>query len=132
MTEMILEIFELCIIPLLGILVKYLVEYLSKKKEQIEATTDNTLKVKYTSMLLSTISECVIATNQTYVNELKALGKFDLEAQEIAFNKTYDNTMKILSEEAKEYLSQIYGDLELYIKQVIESETNKNKLGQIK
>ena len=126
---MILEIFELCIIPLLGILVKYLVEYLSKKKEQIEATTDNTLKVKYTSMLLSTISECVIATNQTYVNELKALGKFDLEAQEIAFNKTYDNTMKILSEEAKEYLSQIYGDLELYIKQVIESETNKNKLG---
>lgn len=129
MTEMILEIFELCIIPLLGILVKYLVEYLSKKKEQIEATTDNTLKVKYTSMLLSTISECVIATNQTYVNELKALGKFDLEAQEIAFNKTYDNTMKILSEEAKEYLSQIYGDLELYIKQVIESETNKNKLG---
>lgn len=129
MTEMILEIFELCIIPLLGILVKYLVEYLSKKKEQIEATTDNTLKVKYTSMLLSTISECVIATNQTYVNELKALGKFDLEAQEIAFNKTYNNTMKILSEEAKEYLSQIYGDLELYIKQVIESETNKNKLG---
>ena len=129
MTEMILEIFELCIIPLLGILVKYLVEYLSKKKEQIEATTDNTLKVKYTSMLLSTISECVIATNQTYVNELKALGKFDLEAQEIAFNKTYDNTMKILSEEAKEYLSQIYGDLELYIKQVIESDTNKNKLG---
>lgn len=129
MTEMILEIFELCIIPLLGILVKYLVEYLSKKKEQIEATTDNTLKVKYTSMLLDTISECVIATNQTYVNELKALGKFDLEAQEIAFNKTYDNTMKILSEEAKEYLSQIYGDLELYIKQVIESETNKNKLG---
>lgn len=129
MTEMILEIFELCIIPLLGILVKYLVEYLFKKKEQIEATTDNTLKVKYTSMLLDTISECVIATNQTYVNELKALGKFDLEAQEIAFNKTYDNTMKILSEEAKEYLSQIYGDLELYIKQVIESETNKNKLG---
>ena len=40
--------------------------------------------------------------------------------------------MKILSEEAKEYLSHIYGDLELYIKQVIESETNKNKLGQIK
>lgn len=132
MTEIILEIFELCIIPLLGILVKYLVEYLAKKKEQIETTTDNTLKIKYTSMLLDTISECVIATNQTYVNELKALGKFDLEAQKIAFDKTYDNTMKILSEEAKEYLSHIYGDLELYIKQVIESETNKNKLGQIK
>lgn len=125
------EIFTVCIIPLLGILVKYLVEYLMLKKEQINATTDNTLKVKYTSMLLDTIKECVVATNQTYVDSLKNQNAFDEEAQKAAFETTYNNIMNILSEEAKEYLSQIYGDLDLYVKQSVEATINKRK-GQSK
>jgi hypothetical protein len=36
-------------------------------------------------MLTDTITKCVIATNQTYVETLKKEGKFDLEAQEVAF-----------------------------------------------
>jgi hypothetical protein len=36
-------------------------------------------------MLNRTITECVIATNQTYVETLKQQGKFDEEAQKIAF-----------------------------------------------
>jgi hypothetical protein len=35
--------------------------------------------------------------------------------------------MLILNDEAKEYLSNIYGDLTTYITQLIEAEVNRNK-----
>ena len=37
-------------------------------------------------MLSQTITDCVLATNQTYVDTLKAQGSFDAEAQKIAFD----------------------------------------------
>ena len=39
-------------------------------------------------MLNETITKCVIATTQTYVETLKKEGKFDKTAQETAFSKT--------------------------------------------
>ena len=78
-------------------------------------------------MLNSTITDCVIATTQTYVDSLKAQGKFDTEAQKEAFNRTYEAVVKLLTKEAEEYLNIAIGDLNLYITQRIESEVNLNK-----
>ena len=78
-------------------------------------------------MLSNTICECVIATNQTYVDSLKKQGKFDAEAQKKAFEMTYNAVIEILSEEAKVYLASVYGDLTAYITNMIEAEVNKNK-----
>ena len=75
-------------------------------------------------MLTSTITECVISTNQTYVDNLKGQNVFDKEAQEKAFEMTYNKVMNILTEEAKEYLAEVYGDLDIYITSKIESEVN--------
>ena len=78
-------------------------------------------------MLSNTICECVIATNQTYVDSLKAQGKFDIEAQKKAFEMTYNSVINILTDDAKLYLTNIYGDLNTYITNMIEAEVNKNK-----
>jgi hypothetical protein len=40
---------------------------------------------------------------------------------------TYNAVIAILSTEAKEYLTNIYGDLSIYIANMIEVEVNKNK-----
>ena len=61
------QIFELCIIPLLGIVTKFVIEYIAQKKEQIKTQTDNELAQKYLDILNDTIAKCVTATNQTYV-----------------------------------------------------------------
>ena len=82
---------------------------------------------KYLTMLSNTIIDCVIATNQTYVESLKKQGKFDLEAQKVAFEMTYNAVINVLSSDAKTYLSNIYGDLNKYITNMIEAEVNKNK-----
>ena len=78
-------------------------------------------------MLSKTITDCVIATNQTYVDSLKAQGKFDAEAQKKAFNMTLTAVLSILNDEAKEYLTAVYGDLNTYITKQIEAAVNKNK-----
>lgn len=125
---MIREIIEVCLIPLLGVLVTYLVKYINAKSKELEASTDNELAKKYISLLSSTITNCVIATNQTYVETLKKQGRFDAEAQKEAFNMTLDAIMALLTDEAKQYLSEIYGDLNTYITNQIEATVNQNKI----
>ena len=77
--------------------------------------------------LIDTISACVIATNQTYVNSLKGQNAFDAEAQKKAFEMTYNAVIAVLSEDAKDYLTNIYGDLSVYIMNMIEAEVNRSK-----
>lgn len=125
--QMLSQIFEVCIIPLLGILTAYLVQYISAKKDTLVKQNDNALANKYITMLSKTITDCVIATNQTYVDSLKSQGKFDAEAQKKAFNMTLTAVLSILNDEAKEYLTEAYGDLNTYITKQIEAAVNKNK-----
>jgi hypothetical protein len=125
--ELLFQIFEVCIIPLLGVLTAFVIKFIKAKELEINAKHDNEVLAKYVRMLSETITDCVIATNQTYVESLKAQGSFDAEAQKIAFQKTFDSVMVVLSAEAKEYLSEAYGDLAAYITNRIEAEVNMNK-----
>lgn len=122
------EIFVVCIIPLLGILTKYFISWIEAQKENLKNANDNELTNKYVDLLASTIETCVIATNQTYVETLKKKNQFNKEAQIEAFNMTKQAVLAILSEEAKKYLSQIYGDLDKYIVNQIQACVNTNKL----
>lgn len=121
------QVFELCIIPLLGIITVYIVQFIKTKTKELNSNNSNEVLSKYIEMLSNTICECVIATNQTYVDSLKKQGRFDAEAQKKAFEMTYNAVIGILSEEAKVYLASIYGDLTAYITNMIEAEVNKNK-----
>ena len=128
------SIFEVCIVPLIGVLTAYAVAFLKAKKEEILAkiATNRTqeekeLASKYLNMVEKTVTDCVMATNQTYVDSLKQEGKFDSEAQKTAFNKTLDAVLAILTDDAKEYLTQIFGDLNVYLTNLIESQVKINK-----
>ena len=125
--ELIAQIFEVCIIPLLGVLTALFVKWVNVKTAEIADTRENETEKKYLNMLNDTISDCVIATTQTYVDALKKQGAFDSEAQKVAFTMTYEAVVKLLTDEATEYLNEAVGDLNLYITQKIESELNLNK-----
>ena len=66
-------------------------------------------------------------TKKTYVDALKEENAFDKDAQAIAFQKTFDAIMAVLSNDAKAYLTHIYGDLTAYITARIEAEVKANK-----
>ena len=125
--EMLLKIFEVCILPLLGILTTYLVSWIKAQSELVKEKTDSELARKYIDMVEGTISNCVIATNQTYVDALKEQGAFGKEEQIIAFNKTYEQVMLILTDDAKVYLNEMVGDLQAFIIALIEAQVKLNK-----
>lgn len=121
------QIFELVVFPLLGIGTTYLIVLINAKIKELKKQSDSDLEKKYLDMLNNTITDCVLATNQTYVNELKKQGKFDMDAQKIAFQKTYENVMALLTDEAKKYLTEALGDLQTYVNNKIEAEVLLNK-----
>lgn len=126
-SDFIRDLFTVVLIPLLGIAVKYFVAYVDAKMKNLAAAQENEMYAKYIDMLNSTIQNAVITTNQTYVDALKADGKFDLEAQKAAFEKTFAAVMSVLSADAIKYFNELYGDAQLYITNLIEAEVNSNK-----
>lgn len=126
-TKILQEIIQVCIIPLMGVLTTYLVILIKNKTKQITDKTNSDLTDKYINMLSDTIQTCVIATNQTYVNNLKKDNMFNTEAQKNALNMTADAVKQILSADAQKYLNEAYGDVSALIMQKIEAEVAKNK-----
>lgn len=124
-SELISQIVEICIIPLLAILTRYIVKYIDAKERELQTKIDNQIAQKYTKMIADKVKQCVETTNQTFVDSLKQQGKFDQEAQEQAFKQTLAAVLGILGDDAKEFIKETSGDVSTYLIQVIES-TVKN------
>ena len=118
------QLFQVCLIPMLGALTTFIVIWIKAKSAELQKKTNNDILNKYVQMATDTITNCVIATNQTYVNSLKEQGKFDEAAQKEAFQRTYQAVLLILSDDAQEYLNNAFGDLNKYLQEKIESTVN--------
>lgn len=125
--ELLQQIFTVCLVPLLGVLTAYLVALIKKKTAEISEKTNNELLQKYTGILSQVIIDCVVATKQTYVDELKDNRAFDAEAQKAALEKTYNAVIRTLSDDALAYLGGAFDDLESYIKDKIEAQVQYTK-----
>lgn len=121
------QVFDIFLVPVLTALTFFLVRFIQSKTTELKSKTDDETLKKYLDMLDKTIVDCVLATNQTYVESLKGQNAFTKEAQMEAFKKTYNAVMAILTEDAKEYLNETLGDLSGYITTKIEAEVNTNK-----
>lgn len=76
------------------------------------------------------ITSNVVYVFQTYVDNLKKKDKFDDKAQNYAFRYAQEKILNELSEVAKEYILEHYGDINGWITTQIESTiyTYKNKI----
>lgn len=125
--EILGQVFELLIFPALIAASGYFVSWIHAKKEELKLKTKQETTKKYIDMLDKTITECVLATTQTYVQSLKEEGKFDSEAQKMALQKTFDAVMSILSADAQKYLTEAIKDLNFYVINKIEAEIITSK-----
>ena len=126
-SELLYQLFEIVLIPVIGVLTAYVVKLIKSKTEEIKVKHDNELLNKYLDMLQVTITDCVTATTQTYVDRMKKEDKFTEEAHKDAFDMTFNNVLTILGADAKEYLNEAVGDLDSYITTKIEAEINRTK-----
>lgn len=125
--EVLKQTFELVVYPVLSILGVYLTYLIGVKIAEMKQKIKDDTARKYMDMLNTTISNAVIATTQTYVETLKKQGAFTEEAQKIAFTKTYEAVMTMLTDEAVKYITTLVGDLETYVTNKIETEVKLTK-----
>lgn len=119
--------FEIVIFPAIVAVAAYFITWLNAKKQELLKKAKNETEAKYIELLDKTITECVLATSQTYVNTLKEEGKFDEAAQKSAFQKTFDAVMAVLTDDAQIYLSEVTKDLTVYITNKIEATVKLTK-----
>ena len=101
--------------------------YVGKLIKAGQDKSENEKVDKYLGMLNTSITNAVLATTQTYVEALKGQNAFDKEAQQKAFDMTYNAVMSVLTDEATKYLTEAVGDLQLYVTNQIEATVKMTK-----
>lgn len=127
MKEILTTLVQVVVIPAIPVLVTYLVKYLKAKAEQTTTKINNELVRTYLQEATDAVLQAVTYTAQTYVDTLKKQGKFDKEAQQKAFNTAKDIALKLLTDEAKQMIEDLYGDLMLWLETKIEQTVNEQK-----
>jgi hypothetical protein len=127
MKEILTTLVQVVVIPAIPVLVTYLVKYLKAKADQTTTKINNELIRTYLQEATDAVLQAVTYTAQTYVDTLKKQGKFDKEAQKIAFNTAKDIALKLLTDEAKQMIEELYGDLMLWLDTKIEQTVKEQK-----
>lgn len=105
----------------------FAVAWLHKKTQEITENIGNTTVKKYIDMASEIITKAVQTTFQTYVDTLKAQGKFDKEAQLTALQKSKDTAAALITDEAKKAISEVYGDFDKWLVATIETLVREDK-----
>lgn len=105
----------------------FLCKFLKKLADKFSGSVKSEKERNMIERIYEIIHDCVVATNQEYVESLKASGTFDMEAQIKAFNDTKEAIMQLLSTEMVTFITDTYNDLNVYLDNKIEAEVNFNK-----
>ena len=106
----------------------FLVQFLHRKSAQIGAQTDSLTAKKVLDEVTTAVTTAVTYVSQTYVDGLKKYGNFTRENQKVALDLAVDQAKKLLTAEAKDFLSTTYGNLHDYLASRAEAEVRRQKL----
>ena len=116
------------LIPLLITIITICICMMTSKVAKDAARTAPSKYSEIIYALENIVNKAVITTNQTFVNELKKQGKFDKEAMEEAYNKTFNSIVASLSQSFFEYIDKEAIDIDTLLKNMIETSVDWNKL----
>jgi len=105
----------------------FLIQFLRRKSEQVGAQTDSLLGKELLAEVTDAVTTAVAYTSQTYVDTLKKDGSFNKEAQEAALQEALGKTIDLLSNDARDFLQEMYGSLDDYLTSRIEAEVRRQK-----
>ena len=113
-------LFELALgcIPIITV---YLGKFIYAKWEEVRGNIANTKIQNTLDEVVEMVVNVVQATNQVMVDELKNKGEFTKEAATEAFNKSKETALKMLSDDAAEIITSVYGDVSTYMDILIEA-----------
>lgn len=127
MKEAIFALLQAVIIAAVPVITTYLCKFLNAKKTELAAKVENATAARLIEDALEAVATAVSYTNQTYVDALKQSGTFSAENQKEAFKKAYDKAVQIMTQEAADYIDEVYGDLSAWLTAQIEAQVRAAK-----
>lgn len=134
MSDMVKDVIEMILFAVITgcgvMIVKKVFGLVNSKIDEIQATTklSNYAQLnKYIDAAQAAISTAVTSVSQTYVDSLKADGKFDEAAQTTAKEKAVTIAKNLITDDSKNAISVLFGDFELFLGNTIEAVVKKNK-----
>lgn len=125
--QLLMDLLYAVLIAAIPVLAKYLVAYLDSKKSEIEDNQKNSDFSNTIAKALEIVETVVKYVSQTYVDDLKAKGTFDADAQAEALNKAMETIQSQLDEDTKNLIITAYGDLQQWLRVQIESTIKDSK-----
>lgn len=127
MNELVQNLLYVVITTILPIVSTYFVGYLKAKRAEKLQAIDNTYVKDTITDATDIILKVVETVSQVYVDDLKKNGKFEAEEQKIALNKAISQAKDLLNAETTALLIEKYGDLDTWIRTIIESSIKASK-----
>lgn len=119
-SELINTLLTVVILPFLAVLTKYAVTYFKVKTDQLQSKIQNDKLNGYIDKAEDAVATAVTAVSQTFVDSLKKSGTFDEASAKEAFGKAKDKALLLISQDAKDALKDVYGDLDAWLDNKIE------------
>ena len=127
MKDVIMTVLQAVLIAAIPVIVGFICRYLWAKKEALE--TDEAFG-EFSFILAQAMEAVTTAVQyvcQTYVDGLKQSGKFTVENQKKAFQMAYDKACLIMTQEAKDFISSVYGSFSAWLTMQIEAQVRMQK-----
>ena len=125
--EIVKDILYILITAAVPVLTTYLCKFLYTKWTEGKVKIENEKISNTLDNVVNMVLDVVEATNQTFVDELKKKGEFTEEAALEAFNITKAKALEMLSEDAVNVITDIYGDIDVYLDTLIEATVRQLK-----
>lgn len=130
MKDILFELLAAVLVVCIPIVARHAGSFLKKAAEKATADIDDTRLKSHIAEITDAVVKAVSSTSQTYVDSLKAAGKFTKQAQEEALQKSLATAIGILTPAATQFIEQTYGDVKSYLLLLVEAEVRKQKLEQ--
>lgn len=128
--NLLMELLYMVIISGVPTIILILKRYFDAKIDQIQGNSEilsNQKLSEYVDAAQDIVETIVTAVSQTYVDTLKANGKFTQEAQIQAKNQAMDKAKVLINETLKQSVSALYGDFDTWLDTVIEKFVKEGK-----
>jgi flagellar basal body-associated protein FliL len=121
------EIFQICIVPAIGIVIGLIVFFVKKGISKAKETTDEEFLQNCLDALELIVVNVLLTTQTTYIEALKNKDAGSEEAQKEALEKVCEAVISTLTDDVKEALSETINDLPAYIMKLIQEKINEKK-----
>lgn len=125
--QLLMNIINIAITTLLVPVITLLCVFIKKKISEVTANMRNEALKNYINSATDAVSQAVITVSQTYVDDIKKSGQFDIISANEAKTKAMILARQMITNDAKAMIESATGDFNIWLDTMIEKTVAEQK-----